>query len=148
MLAPERKLEAQWITAQRTGWRQISQRLLVRTAVCCDLRRKRFYPLAAKEDGRDKLEPIRHEFPLTIVRFSPSGERFAVGGQAGAFWIHDARMGTTLVSRQAHQANIIYLSFSPDGKELVTTSQDATAQVWDSQTGQPIGEESIMIAAF
>ena len=30
--------------------------------------------------------------------------------------------------------------FSPDGKRIVTASQDNTARVWDAQTGQPLTE--------
>jgi WD40 repeat protein len=31
-------------------------------------------------------------------------------------------------------------AFSPDGKRIVTTSQDKTARLWDADTGKPIGE--------
>jgi WD40 repeat protein len=30
-------------------------------------------------------------------------------------------------------------AFSPDGKRIVTASQDTTARLWDSETGRPIG---------
>ena len=31
-------------------------------------------------------------------------------------------------------------AFSPDGKRIVTASEDETARIWDAATGQPIGE--------
>ena len=31
-------------------------------------------------------------------------------------------------------------AFSPDGKRIVTASEDKTARVWDAATGKPIGE--------
>ena len=31
-------------------------------------------------------------------------------------------------------------SFSPDGKRIVTASEDKTARVWDAASGKPIGE--------
>ena len=38
----------------------------------------------------------------------------------------------------AHQAKVNWCEFSPDGKRLVTGSDDGTARLWNAQTGQPI----------
>ena len=46
----------------------------------------------------------------------------------------------------AHQAEVNYAEFSPDGRWVVTASQDRTARVWDAQTGQPLAESLLQHA--
>jgi len=39
-----------------------------------------------------------------------------------------------------HEAPVIAVAFSPDGKWLATGGEDFIAQVWDLRTGKPVGE--------
>ena len=52
-----------------------------------------------------------------------------------------------------HTGAVVSASFSPDGKRVVTASQDKTARVWDAETGKPLGapmthEEGVNSASF
>ena len=38
----------------------------------------------------------------------------------------------------AHKDGVNTVSFSPDGRSIVTASQDHTARVWDAATGEPL----------
>jgi WD40 repeat protein len=38
-----------------------------------------------------------------------------------------------------HSGTVRSAQFSPDGKRIVTASEDATARIWDAQTGQQLG---------
>jgi WD40 repeat protein len=41
---------------------------------------------------------------------------------------------------KGHENSVNSAEFSPDGKRIVTASEDNTTRLWDAETGQPIGE--------
>src|ERR1700722_329952 len=54
---------------------------------------------------------------------------------------------------KGHSAAVHFASFSPDGKRVVTASEDHTARIWDADTGKPVGEamthgETVISASF
>jgi WD40 repeat protein len=50
------------------------------------------------------------------------------------------RTSRELVVLNAHEDAVRSAAFSPDGKRIVTASQDKTARLWDAETGKPVGE--------
>ena len=47
-------------------------------------------------------------------------------------------LGTTLCQYAGHTGSIRSLAWSPDGKWIVSTGDDGTAQIWDAATGKPL----------
>jgi Tol biopolymer transport system component len=88
----------------------------------------------------------------TSVSFSPDGKRIVsssipvTGGFDNTIIVWDAQTGkTTLTLRgrrrqhhpgTGHSGFVTMVSFSPDGKRIVSGSNDKTIKVWDAQTGQ------------
>ena len=59
----------------------------------------------------------------------------------------------TLCHTLWHRASVGSANFSPDGRLIVTASPDKTAQVWDAETGRPVGAalrhaDRVYFAAF
>jgi WD40 repeat protein len=52
----------------------------------------------------------------------------------------DAKTGTQIGEPlRGHEGLVWSAAFSPDGKRIVTASQDKTARLWDAETGKQIG---------
>ena len=52
----------------------------------------------------------------------------------------DARTGIPLLELTGHKLNLESVSFSPDGRRIVTGSRDGTAKVWDAGASTPLPE--------
>ncbi|HEY3778613.1 MAG TPA: TIR domain-containing protein [Rhizomicrobium sp.] len=64
-----------------------------------------------------------------------------------------ANLSSTLAVLRGHRSLVLTASFSPDGKRILTASQDTTAAIWDSTTGRRIAllrghHREILGAAF
>jgi WD40 repeat protein/DNA-binding CsgD family transcriptional regulator len=76
--------------------------------------------------------------PGTSVRYSPDNARLAIGGEDGTTTIWDLASRNSLLTLKGHNQRIDQLNFSPDGKLLVSTSDDRSLVVWNTETGQKL----------
>jgi WD40 repeat protein/transcriptional regulator with XRE-family HTH domain len=73
------------------------------------------------------------------VTFSPDGSRIAVANTAGVSggWVSiwDVVTGEMLFTLPDRNARVDSVTFSPDGKRIVTTSSDQTVRIWEADNG-------------
>jgi WD40 repeat protein len=94
-------------------------------------------------------------YPDTVA-FSPDGKRLIIWVRMGKseenfMRILDtesgsANFGKELLKLKGHTESINTVSFSPDGKKIITTSRDETARIWDVETGSAnFGKEILQL---
>lgn len=77
-----------------------------------------------------------------VVVFSPDGNRilsWQYFSGSGELRLWDGRSGSSIAALSGHSQELNSVQFSPDGKRVLTTSDDQTARLWESSTGALIG---------
>jgi len=78
------------------------------------------------------------EADISRIDFSPGGDRVAVDG-SGGFVILDLETGQPVRPPVAvHDDIVLSLLYSPDGSRILTSGADASAALWDAETGRLI----------
>jgi WD40 repeat protein/serine/threonine protein kinase len=87
-----------------------------------------------------KLRSFTHPSPVRTADLDPSGRRMVLGGADGVARIVELASGQTIGAVLRHQGPILQARFlPPDGQTVLTASDDRTARLWRTDTGQPQG---------
>ena len=90
---------------------------------------------------------FRTTFGLSTLAFSPNGKLLASGDDDGSVRLWNAtekqqgfkgKIGQyiSVLELKGHKAEVSALAFSPDGKMLLSGSEDGTIRAWDTTTGR------------
>src|SRR2546429_79418 len=79
---------------------------------------------------------------VSAVAISPNGQYWAAAGRRGEVRLWEEGGQTLSRVWQAHTDRIRALTFSPDGRQLVTGSWDNTVKLWDVENGALLWSDS------
>ena len=100
-----------------------------------------------------KLERIKGQSTgVGSASFSPSGDRVVAGMGSGDLGLWDTQSGTLLWSVR-HGNRVRCVDISPDGRLVISASNDETARFWNTEDGLPVGKPlphrgQVFVAAF
>lgn len=118
----------------------------------------------ATRRGLPLVPGLDHKDEVTRAAFRPDGKRIVTACADGTAYVWDATTGkqivalvsgqdrvrstpagspvgeSTVPSDRAHAAAVVSAAFSPDGKWIVTASEDWTAAIWNADTGRRHGK--------
>jgi WD40 repeat protein len=83
---------------------------------------------------------------VRAVAFSPGGETLAVAcgqecpGVPGEVRLYSVDRGKLLATLKGHKEPVNFLSFTPDGRLLLSGGNDNKCVIWDTSARRPVGE--------
>ena len=98
-----------------------------------------YHIFAQALDRPDEERLIVSQPAATAGRYSPDGKWLATGGWDRTIKLRDAASGEERLTIFGHEGFVLDLTFSPDSRSLVSTSEDRSVRLWEVPTGRPIG---------
>lgn len=88
--------------------------------------------------GRQVASLKAHEQPITVIAFSPDGQRLATGDIDGNVKLWEATSGVEKLMIKWGRRRVWWAAFSPDGRQLATADGSQAVRLWDARTGREL----------
>ncbi len=85
--------------------------------------------------GRALAQPLQHGERVNAAVFTPDHHTLYTAGASGVVERWNILPSVPRLWHLAHQKTVTSAVWSPDGKQVATTSDDQTTTVWNAQTG-------------
>lgn len=139
--------------------RELARQKTIESEKAKDETRRAILRLAILDYERGQAACERGEFGPGLLQLTASWRAAIEAGNPG--WQNTARASLSAWQREyrgpeavfSHQGSVLVAAFSPDGRTVLTASNDYTARLWDAATAKPIGlplrhQSSVSAAAF
>lgn len=99
------------------------------------------------QSGRSLFPPIGHPRYSQVLALSGDGSRMVIRSESGSLELWDRILGNIRGSLTAKDTSLagegenpgeVAVSFSPNGRRLITGGSDGMVRIWDGRTGQPL----------
>ena len=104
--------------------------------------RRRLFVTAPQDNATYAIDPERlrvlKRYPVGDVTgaVSPNGRLFALGSDKGGLRLLDLRSGGIRRFQGRHDAAVNFMTFTPDGRTLVSSGADGNVIAWDVERGE------------
>lgn len=104
--------------------------------------RRRLFVTVPQENATYAIDAKRlrvlKRYPVgdLVGSVSPDGRLYALGSKRGRLRLLDLRSGRVRALKGSHDAAVEYISFTPDGRTLVSSGVDANVIAWDVERGE------------
>ncbi|BGP57761.1 hypothetical protein JCM8202_002413 [Rhodotorula sphaerocarpa] len=104
--------------------------------------------VAWEDAGWEFLIGLEGPDEVNWLDWHPKGNVLLAGGADGTVWVWNLPSGTTMHVLSGHVTPVTCGRFTPDGKKIVTASEDSTLILWDPRTGEAIHKLTSADARF
>jgi WD40 repeat protein/serine/threonine protein kinase len=90
------------------------------------------------DDGAPVEPTLERRYAITAAAWSPDGRRMLIGNlEAAVLWNSDTE---EMEFEKQFSGPVASAAFNPDGNQFAIAVENATATIWDTATGEPLGE--------